>query len=41
MVSPPAVTRGWVEWADRWRGEMRIQKALEKLNLEYLTSSDD
>jgi hypothetical protein len=39
-VSPPAVAGGWVEWADRWRGEMRLQKALEKLSLEYPSDSN-
>jgi hypothetical protein len=40
-VSPPMVAGGWVEWANRWRGEMCLQKVLEKLNLEYLPDSED
>ena len=39
-VSPPALGSGWTEWSHAWGGEMRLRKALEKLNLEYPHDSD-
>jgi hypothetical protein len=40
-VSPPALGNSWTDWAHAWGGEMRLRKALEKLNLEYPPDSND
>jgi hypothetical protein len=43
-VSPPvpSPTGGpsWTEWSHAWGREMSLQRALEKLNLEYPADSD-
>jgi hypothetical protein len=40
ILSPPASVPSWTEWSHAWGGEMRLKKALEKLNLEYPHDSD-
>jgi hypothetical protein len=40
-MSPLASGSGWTEWSHVWGGEMRLRRALEKLNLEYPPDSDD
>jgi hypothetical protein len=39
-LSPPASEPAWTEWSHAWGGEMRLKRALEKLNLEYPRDSD-
>jgi hypothetical protein len=40
-VSPPASGSSWMDWSHAWGGEMRLKRALEKLNLEYPHDSND
>jgi hypothetical protein len=40
-VSPLAPGSSWTDWSYTWGGEMRLRKALEKLNLEYAPDSND
>jgi hypothetical protein len=40
-LSPPAPGNSWTDWGHAWGGEMRLRKALERLNLEYPPDSDD
>jgi hypothetical protein len=40
-VSPPAPGSSWTDWSHAWETEMRLKKALEKLNLEYPRDSND
>jgi len=41
LLSPPAPGSSWTDWSHAWGGEMRLRKALEKLNLEYPCDSDN
>jgi len=40
-VSLLASGSSWTDWSHAWGGEMRLKRALEKLNLEYPHNSDD
>jgi len=40
-VSLPTSGNSWTDWSHTWGGEMRLRRALEKLNLEYPRDSDD
>ena len=40
-LSLPAPGSSWTDWSHVWGGEMRLKRALEKLNLEYPHNSDD
>jgi hypothetical protein len=40
-LSPPAPGNSWTDWSHAWGGEMRLKKALEKLNLGCPHDSDD
>jgi hypothetical protein len=40
-VSPLTSGNSWTDWSYAWGGEMRLRRALEKLNLEYPRDSDD
>jgi hypothetical protein len=40
-VSRPVPGTNWVNWGSTWGREIYLQKALERLNLEYPCDSDD
>jgi hypothetical protein len=41
VLSPLAAGSSWTDWSHAWGIEMRLRKALEKLNLEYPCDSND
>jgi hypothetical protein len=40
-MSPPVPDSSWTDWSYAWGGEMRLKRALEKLNLKYPQDSAD
>jgi hypothetical protein len=41
VVLPLAPDSSWTDWSHAWGMEMRLKKALEKLNLKYPHDSAD